>query len=64
MSFDTAFYLLDHRLIGLAMVVLLLIMDINRPQRGRFEIGTEILERVGESMVAAPDNEKKEQGQL
>jgi hypothetical protein len=34
--------------------VLLLIMDVNRPQRGRIEIGIESLERVGESMVAAP----------
>lgn len=33
--------------------VLLLIMDINRPQRGRIEIGTDSLERVGESMTAA-----------
>jgi len=31
--------------------VLLLIMDINRPQRGRLEIGTESLERVSESMT-------------
>ena len=36
--------------------VLLLIVDVNRPQRGRIEIGIESLERVGESMVAAsPD---------
>ena len=35
--------------------VLLLIMDINRPQRGRIEIGTESLERVGESMTATTD---------
>ena len=34
--------------------VLLLIMDINRPQRGRIEIGTDSLERVGESMTALP----------
>jgi len=34
--------------------VLMLIMDINRPQRGRLEIGTESLERVGESMTAVP----------
>jgi len=33
--------------------VLLLIMDINRPQRGRIEIGIESLERVSESMTAA-----------
>ena len=33
--------------------VLLLIMDVNRPQRGRIEIGTDSLERVGESMTAA-----------
>jgi hypothetical protein len=33
--------------------VLLLIMDINRPQRGRIEIGIESLQRVGESMTAA-----------
>ena len=32
--------------------VLLLIMDINRPQRGRIEIGIESLQRVGESMTA------------
>ena len=35
--------------------VLLLIMDINRPQRGRIEIGTDSLERVGESMTATTD---------
>ena len=33
--------------------VLLLIMDVNRPQRGRIEIGVESLERAAESMVAA-----------
>ena len=31
--------------------VLLLIMDVNRPQRGRIEIGVDSLERVGESMA-------------
>ena len=30
--------------------VLLLIMDINRPQRGRIEIGIESFERLGKSM--------------
>ena len=34
--------------------VLLLIMDVNRPQRGRIEIGIESLERVGETMAALP----------
>ena len=34
--------------------VLLLIMDVNRPQRGRIEIGIESLERVRETMIAAP----------
>jgi hypothetical protein len=34
--------------------VLLLIMDVNRPQRGRIEIGIESLLRVSETMVAAP----------
>ena len=33
--------------------VILLIMDINRPQRGRIEIGIESLQRVGESMSVA-----------
>ena len=32
--------------------VLLLIMDVNRPQRGRIEIGIESLERVGETFAA------------
>ena len=39
----------------LIIAVLLLIMDINRPQRGRIEIGTDSLERVGQSMTAAMD---------
>lgn len=32
--------------------VLLLIMDVNRPQRGRIDVGVESLERVRESMAA------------
>lgn len=35
-------------------VVLLLIMDVNRPQRGRINIGVESLERVLETMAAPP----------
>ena len=35
-------------------VVLLLIMDVNRPQRGRIEIGVDSLERVLETMEAPP----------
>jgi len=38
----------------LIAAVLMLIMDVNRPQRGRIEIGVESLERVGESMAAPP----------
>ncbi len=33
--------------------VLVLIMDINRPQRGRIEVGIATLERVKDSMAAA-----------
>jgi hypothetical protein len=36
--------------------VLLVIMDVNRPQRGRIDVGVESLERVGETMAAAPPN--------
>ena len=79
MSFDLAFYQLDHRLIALAMVslmavawsfgvvghggrvavlllgllicaILFLIMDVNRPQRGAFQVGVETLERVRDSI--------------
>jgi hypothetical protein len=32
--------------------VLLLIMDVNRPQRGRIEVGVAPLERVEESLSA------------
>ena len=32
--------------------VLLLIMDVNRPQRGRIGVGIESLERLGETMAA------------
>lgn len=35
-------------------VVLLLIMDVNRPQRGRINIGVDSLERVLETMPAPP----------
>ena len=39
--------------------VLLLIMDINRPQRGRIEVGIESLQRVGESIgVATPSTQE------
>ena len=54
MSSDLGFYLMDHRQITLGLLigaVLLLIMDVNRPQRGRIEIGVDSLERVGESMA-------------
>ena len=36
----------------LIAAVLLLIMDVNRPQRGRIKIGSESLERVRETMAA------------
>jgi hypothetical protein len=32
--------------------VLMLIMDVNRPQRGRFDVGTDSLKRVGQTMAA------------
>ena len=32
--------------------VLLLIMDVNRPQRGRINVGVQSLERVAETMAA------------
>lgn len=34
--------------------VLLLIMDVNRPQRGRINVGVESLERVGKTVAATP----------
>ena len=34
--------------------VLLLIMDVNRPQRGRIEIGVESLERAAKTMIVPP----------
>jgi hypothetical protein len=37
--------------------VLLLIMDVNRPQRGRINIGVESLERIGETMAAPTTHE-------
>jgi hypothetical protein len=37
--------------------VLLLIMDVNRPQRGRINIGVESLERVSETMALPPTHE-------
>ena len=47
-------------ILGLGLLigaVLLLIMDVNRPQRGRINVGVESLERVGEPM-AAPSSEE------
>ena len=38
--------------------VLLLIMDVNRPQRGRIEIGVDSLERVGKSMTMPIPHER------
>ena len=35
--------------------VLLVIMDVNRPQRGRITVGTESLERVSESFASIPN---------
>ena len=37
--------------------VLLLIMDVNRPQRGRIEIGVESLERAAKTMIVPPPQE-------
>jgi len=44
--------------------VLLLIMDVNRPQRGRFNIGTDSLKRVGETMAASTPHERLGNGKL
>jgi len=38
--------------------VLLLIMDVNRPQRGRINVGVQSLERVGETLAAPPPHER------
>lgn len=38
-------------------IVLLVIMDINRPQRGRIEVGIDSLERVAETMVVQETKE-------
>lgn len=38
--------------------VLLLIMDVNRPQRGRFKIGIESLERVAKTMAGPTSHER------
>jgi len=39
----------------LISAVLLVIMDVNRPQRGRITVGTESLQRVSESFAPNPD---------
>jgi hypothetical protein len=44
--------------------VLMLIMDINRPQRGRLNIGVESLVRVAETMAAQVPTEGHEYDQL
>jgi len=42
--------------------VLLLIMDVNRPQRGRIDIGVVSLERVGKTMAAQTPHERPGNG--
>lgn len=44
--------------------VLLVIMDVNRPQRGRIEVGIESLERVGETMKAPTPQSRLEGGKI
>ena len=44
--------------------VLLLIMDVNRPQRGRINIGTGSLERVAKTMAAPTPHERLGNGNL
>jgi len=47
----------------LVIAVLLVIMDVNRPQRGRIVVGIESLERVSESFASIP-NVQLENGSL
>jgi len=45
-----------HLMLGILIsAVLLVIMDVNRPQRGRITVGTESLQRVSESFAPNPD---------
>jgi len=44
--------------------VLLLIMDVNRPQRGRIGVGVDSLERAGKAMATPPPPERPGDGAL
>ena len=52
-------------MLGLVIgAVLMLIMDINRPQRGRLNIGVESLVRVAETMAVKGPHERNRKGIL
>ena len=42
--------------------ILMVIMDVNRPQRGRIGVGVESLERIGETIAALPPHQRPENG--